>query len=116
MTVQHLNAVKSIARTAQTSGAQMPEHISDALRHLDELAAAQSAPFQPGASAKEIAKHLGDRTAMEKATKAASIRLATDEARLRSQRHPVEVCATRILGMMHGSSEQISAAFGVALA
>jgi hypothetical protein len=76
MSVQHLNDVKAIARTAQQLGATLPADITTALDHLDDINAGRSAAPQPGLMAKDLAQHLGDRTAMEKARKAAALELA----------------------------------------
>jgi hypothetical protein len=116
MSIQHLNETKAIARTAAQLGAMLPEKIAHALAHLEDLSRNAPAAPRPATMARDLAQHIGDPVAMEKALKRAATDLAAADATAKIHGHLAETCGARIRGMMRAHTEQISAAFGNALA
>lgn len=116
MSVQHLNDAKTIARTADRLGAILPEPITLALAHLDDLAANRPTASQPGLIARGLAEHIGNPVAMDKALKRAASELAAAEATAKIHGYLAETCGSRVRGMMSTHAEEISTAFGAALA
>ncbi|WP_028635878.1 hypothetical protein [Nocardioides sp. URHA0032] len=115
MSIQHLNDVKAIARAAKRIGAPLPERTKHALAHLDDIVANRPAAPQPGAAARELAQHIGNPVAMDKALKASAVALASADAAAKIHAHLAETCGSKVRGMMRAQSEQIAAAFGAAL-
>lgn len=115
MSIQHLNDVKAIARTAAQIGAALPEQISLALAHLDDIVSNAPAMPEPGRIAKDLAQHIGDPIKMDKTLKAAATDLAAADAAIKIHRYLAETCGTRIRGMIAGHAEQMATSFGVAL-
>jgi hypothetical protein len=116
MTIQHLSEAKTIARAATSIGAQLPEQITAALAHLEDIARDTPKPLRPGNLATELAQHLGNPAAMDKAFKASAAKLATADAASKIYAYLTETCGTRVRGMMRAHSEEVAAAFGEALA
>ena len=116
MTIQHLNDARAIARTATNIGATLPEPITDALTHLEEIARDTPTMPNPGASARALAEHIGNRAKMEKELKLAVTALAAAEATGKIHTYLAETCGARIRGMMLARREEVAAAFGDALA
>lgn len=115
MSIQHLNDVKTVARTAEQIGAPLPEKITHALAHLDDIVRNAPTMPQPGLIARELAQHIGDPVKMDKALKSAATDLAAADAAIKIHRHLAETCGTRVKGMMAGHAEQITTSFGHAL-
>lgn len=116
MSAQHYNDVRTIARTAQQLGATLPKEITTALEHLEAINTGRTPVPQPGRVARELAQHLGNPAAMEKACKAAALEIATAEVRAKLDHHLAETCGSSLRGKMRANSEEIAAAFGDALA
>lgn len=116
MSIQHLNDVKAIARTAHQLGAPMPEKIAHALTHLDDLNRNKPETPRPSLIARDLAVHIGDPVAMDRALKRAATDLAAADSVAKIHAHLAETCGARIRGMMTGRAEEIAAAFGTALA
>lgn len=115
MSIQHLSDVKTVARAATSLGACMPERIEKALAHLDAINRDTPAPVRPGTLAGELAMHIGDPAAMDKALKAAAARLADAEAAGKIYGYLAETCGSRIRAMIRADAEEVTAAFGDAL-
>lgn len=113
MSIQHVTDVQKIARAAQTIGAQLPPHIVAGLDHLNALRTETQAKQSPGALALDLAQHLGNPSAMDKARKAAAQALATAEANAKIDGYLATVCGTRLRGMMRSEGEAIARAFGM---
>lgn len=116
MSIQHLTDAQSIVRTATRLGVTLPEQVTQAMTHLESILAARTTPSRPGALAKELAQHLGNPAAMEKATKAAALHLATSESRAKLDAMLVETCGSKLRGIIGSHTEEVSAAFGEVLA
>lgn len=115
MSIQHLNNVQTIARTAHQLGAPLPDRITQALTHLDDLTRNTPAAPRPGTIATDLAQHIGDPVKMDKALKAAAADLASADAAAKIHGYLTQTCGSRIRGMMTSDAEQIIAAFGAAL-
>lgn len=116
MTIQHLSEAKTIARAATSIGATLPKRITDALAHLEDISRDAPAPLRPGTLAADLAQHIGDPAAMDKALKASAAQLATAEAKSKIYAYLAETCGTRIRGMMRADAEEVATEFGAALA
>lgn len=116
MSIQHFNEAKQLARTANTIGAGLPKRITNGLDHLEDLTRNAPSPLRPGPLAAELAQHIGNPAAMDKALKAAADQLAASEARVKIHTFLAETCGTRIRSMMRHHAEEIADSFGTALA
>lgn len=116
MTIQDANTVRTIARAANQIGAPLPEKITRALLHLEDLTRNRPAAPQPGHMARDLAQHLGEPAAMDKALKAAAAALASADAAAKIHMFLAETCGARVRAMMRDETEQIAGAFGDALA
>lgn len=116
MSIQHLNTVRTIARAAADLGVTLPGEIPAALDHLDQITGARPEVLRPGTLARDLARHLGNPAAMEKARKAAALELAAAEAHAKIDTYLAETCGSRLRAMIGEQADTIAAEFGDALA
>jgi hypothetical protein len=105
-----------VARAAKQIGATLPAEISAGVAHIQALNAAPQNSTNAGTYAADIAKHLGDPKALEKARAAAALALATAEADAKLNVHIINAASSRLRSTMRANAEAIAAAFGDALA
>ena len=86
--------------------------IADALAHLDDLSTEHAPAPRPGAVAADLAQHLGDPAAMDKALRALPRELAAADAAAKVPASWPSACGARVRAMMRTEGEQIAASFG----
>jgi hypothetical protein len=108
--------VRTIAATARDVGAELPADLLAAVEHLDRLEAEPRALPSPAAVATDLARHLGDPAAMDKARAKAAADLATAEANAKLTGALVDRCALVLQQRVRRDRETIAAAFAAPLA
>lgn len=116
MSVQHINEVQQIARAAKAIGATLPDQITTALDHLQTITTSAEQRPNAGIIAADLAQHLGNPAALDKARKAAAQSLANAEANAKIDVHLATACASRLRTLIRRDSEQVATAIGEALA